>query len=61
MKLRTERGIYQKEMAEIAGCSVWSYSRKEDGITPFKITEMENIQKHLNLPLGEIFLKHDSN
>lgn len=69
-KLRKERGITQKKMGELIGLSASSdssdsaqsnYNRRERGKTPFKSTEMEIIQKFFDKPLGEIFLKYDSN
>jgi len=61
LKLRKERGITQKQMGELIGCGPSNYNYKERGRTNFKITEMEIIQKHFNLPLDVIFLKYNSN
>jgi DNA-binding XRE family transcriptional regulator len=60
-KLRKERGITQKYMADLIGVKNTStYNRKERGHVQFKINEMEAIKDLFQLPTDEIFLKFKS-
>lgn len=60
-RLRDERGIGQKELAEELGMSIHSYMRKENGHTPFVDHEMFKIRNFFGKPIEEIFLSRDCN
>jgi len=54
--MRKERGMNQKDMANVLGISVDAYGKKERGQFIFNIDEMFKIRNLFNKPLEEIFL-----
>jgi len=52
---RLEAGMYQKELAEVLGCSTNRLSAYEHGERPIPLAELELLAYHLHLPL-EYFL-----
>lgn len=55
-KLRKEKGITQKELAQELGISETAYRQKEKGQRAFKSDEMFIIADILEKDIGEIFL-----
>ncbi len=56
IRLRKERGLSQKDMADFLGISIDSYGSKERGKQPFFIDEMFKIKFLFKLSMDEIFL-----
>ena len=54
-KLRKEKNISQKEMADVIGKSENSYRNKELGKQDFKLSEMFKIAHYFGKELGDIF------
>lgn len=54
-KLRKEKGITQKELAQKLGISETAYRQKEKGQSAFKSDEMFIIADILEKDIGEIF------
>lgn len=57
IKLRTESGLSQPDMARILNVNVNTYGKKERGEREFKLSEMIAIHKHFGRTLDEIFLE----
>lgn len=60
-RLRDEHNLTQQQMADKLGISVYSYSRKENGITSFLDYEMFAVREIFNKPVDEIFLNKNCN
>lgn len=56
IKLRKERGLSQKDMADYLGITPESYGAKERGKQPFFIDEMFKIKYLFGCTMDEIFL-----
>lgn len=56
--LRKEKGVSQKELAELIGVSTESYRRKENGLNEFKLSEMFKLAKFFDKDIGDIFTEH---
>lgn len=59
-KLRKEKNISQKEMADVIGKSENSYRNKELGKQDFKLSEMFKIAHYFGKELGDIFTPQTS-
>ena len=60
MKLRKEKGLYQKDMADLIGVTYLTYGQKESGKANFNIEEMKIIKDYLGKPMDYIFLDSNS-
>lgn len=60
IRLRSEVGLTQKNMAEILKIDISTYVYKENGKKPFNANEMFIISNVLKKPMEEIFLPKDS-
>lgn len=60
IRLRNERGLTQKIMAEILKIDVSTYVYKENGKKPFNANEMFTLSKFFNKRIEDIFLPDDS-
>jgi len=60
-RIREERGLTQKEMADILGYSLHHYNKVENGTLKKKlpIWKAAKLAKELNITLDEIFLDNN--
>lgn len=55
LAFRKEKGVSQKELADLIGVSVNTYSNKELGKREFKASEMFKIASYLSVEVTDIF------
>lgn len=60
IKLRKEKGLYQKDMADLIGGTYLTYGQKESGKAKFDIEEMKIIKEYFGKPMDYIFLDTNS-
>lgn len=58
--LRAARGMDQKAMAELIGITPATYNRKENGITPFDMREINIILKEFEVKYEDVFMGVES-
>lgn len=54
--LRKERGVTQREIAQMIKVSIKTYSKKELGKSEFTMNEMFEISNYFKLTIEDIFL-----
>lgn len=54
--LRKNKGIQQKELAEILGITLTAYNLKENGKYQFTGDQMFKIAEYFKMPIEDIFL-----
>lgn len=57
-QLRTEKGVMQKELAELIGVTPGTYSKKEAGSLRFSLKETQIIANFFNKRIEEIFFEN---
>ena len=57
--LRAEHNLTQVELAEKLGMSEYSYIKKENGETEFKVSEVNKILEIFNARYEDIFLSNE--
>ncbi|MCK8825545.1 helix-turn-helix transcriptional regulator [Fuchsiella alkaliacetigena] len=55
---RKEHGVTQEDMAEVLGISTSSYCDKENGLSEFKQSEIDNILDLFSVEYEKIFCKN---
>lgn len=53
-QVRLQKGLSQENMADMLGLSTTAYGDLERGRTELSISRLENISKHLEIPLPEL-------
>lgn len=56
IRLRSDRGLKQKDMAEMLGITKETYGMKERGQLQFSMDEMFTISRYFHVPIEDIFL-----
>jgi hypothetical protein len=55
-RMREDRGLSAEEAAEMAGIGVWSWYKKADHTTPFKVEEIGRFAAAVGAPRGWPFV-----
>ena len=55
VQARKQKGITQRELAELLCMGVSNYSRKEKGILSMRNEEWEKLAQHLGIPIEKIY------
>lgn len=55
IQARKQKGITQRELAELLCMGVSNYSRKEKGILSMRNEEWEKLAQHLGIPIEKIY------
>lgn len=60
IQLRKERGLSQKDVADVIGIDVRSYIPREHGTVPFRADEMFKLRDYFDVAIEDIFLPRNS-
>ena len=56
---RVERGLNQKQLADKLHINLATYSKKENGINDFTLTEIQDLMYYLDCNFDDIFFKKE--